>query len=218
MALSFPRRLCNDMECMTPADPQHRGTFIVLEGPDGSGTTLHAKLLAEALANDYPNILQTAEPTGGPVGTAIRGFLRDDHIPSDTLQLLFTADRAWHVAEEVLPALEEGKLVISDRYSLSTLAYGEATDVDTDWLEEMNKKFVHPDRIVLLLAPLDVCMQRISERGAQDTMERRALQEAVHAAYRRLASGRPDITIIESNRPIADVAADVLAAVRPVLR
>jgi dTMP kinase len=217
MALSFLERLCHAIQCMTPADPQRRGRFIVLEGPDGCGTTMHASLLADALTKDR-TVFRTAEPTPGPIGKAIRGFLKEAQIPSDTLQLLFTADRAWHVAQEVLPALEEGTCVISDRYSLSTLAYGEATGVDVDWLEDMNKKFVRPDCTILLLAPVDVCMERIAARGAHDLMERRALQEAVHAAYRRLASGRPDITIIESNRPIADVAADVLAAVRPVLR
>ncbi len=115
--------------------------LIILEGPDGSGTTTHSALLAETLRKEGRDVLLTCEPTDGPIGRFIRGELSKEKIDSPAaLQLLFTADRAWHVDTVIRPALEAGKTVITDRFSLSTIVYGEALGIDKEWLESMNKK------------------------------------------------------------------------------
>lgn len=194
------------------------GTFVVLEGPDGSGTTTHAKLLAQTLAGEHANVLYTAEPTDGPVGSAIRGFLRSGTLPHDALQLLFTADRAWHVHQEIEPTIAAGGIVISDRYALSTLAYGEALGLDPAWLLEMNKKFIQPDCTILTLPPLSVCMERIGERGIHDVMEVRDLQERIHASYTRMAAQDPSIVMIDTSVPADEAALSILNAVRKHLQ
>ncbi len=94
-------------------------SFIVLEGPDGGGTTTHSARLAQHLRAAGTDVLLTAEPSDGSIGTHISSIL-DEHrpMPADALQLLFCADRAQHLAQVIEPALREGKTVICDRYAL----------------------------------------------------------------------------------------------------
>ncbi|TSC78610.1 MAG: dTMP kinase [Candidatus Peregrinibacteria bacterium Gr01-1014_25] len=200
------------------SDPATTGRFLVLDGPDGSGTTTHARLLHEALTREGRDCLLTAEPTDGPVGSGIRTMLREGAAlsPAD-LQKLFVDDRAWHVREVVEPAIARGAVVVCDRYVPSTIAYGEALGLDRAWLEELNKNFVHPSALILLLPPLDVCMERLRRRPAQDAMEDRALQERVHAAYHRYAAAHPDVIVIENTGTKDETAATILAAVRRAL-
>lgn len=165
-----------------------RGRFIVLEGPDGSGTTTHTALLAKNLQEKGVDVFLTKEPTDGPIGLFIRQQLSLGTMPSDALQMLFSADRAWHLASEVLPALEMGKTVISDRYMLSTLLYGEALGLDRDWLEIMNKKFIKPDYVILALPSFEVCMQRLNKRSTKDMLESQDdLQRRVYDGYASFA-------------------------------
>ena len=161
-----------------------RGRFIVLEGPDGSGTTTHAALLAKNLQKNGIDTLLTAEPTNGPIGVFIRQELQKGALPPSALQLLFTADRAWHVDTVLQQALEAGKTVISDRYSLSTLIYGSALGLFRDWLENMNKYFIQPDVQIILLPSFETCFQRMSNRGAKDILESQdSLQRSVYDGY-----------------------------------
>ncbi len=177
-----------------------RGSFIVIEGPDGAGTTLHARLLAERLRAGGREVLVTAEPTDGPVGALIRSCLKGSaHLPSSALQLLFTADRAWHIDHVILPALESGTIVISDRYAASTIAYGVALGLEEGWLKNLNKNFLQPDVQVFTLPPLSVCMERLSRRENTDILEERNLQEKIHGAYRTLASDDPSIAVIDTS-------------------
>lgn len=161
-----------------------RGRFIVLEGPDGSGTTTHAALLAHRLSEAGEDVLLTQEPTEGPIGAFIRAQLQIGSIPMDALQMLFSADRAWHVAETILPALESGKTVVSDRYILSTIVYGQALGLQVDWLENMNNKFIQPDTQIIALPPFEVCMQRVNGRETKDMLESQdSLQKRVYDGY-----------------------------------
>jgi dTMP kinase len=193
------------------------GRFIVLEGPDGSGTTHHSKRLAETLRTEGLDVLLTAEPSAGPVGARIREFLREGSLSADALQLLFCADRADHVRREIMPALEAGKIVISDRYALSTVAYGEALGLDPEWLLVLNNKFIQPHLHLLLLPPLSVALERVSRRKETDSMERQELQERVHAAYARLADGDPAINVIDTDGEKDVAAGRILELVRAAL-
>lgn len=164
-----------------------RGFFIVLEGPDGAGTTFHSAALAERLRREGFRVLCTAEPTASPIGTEIRRCISGHSPPPpQTLQLLFAADRALHVAETIAPALADGMTVICDRYIPSTLAYGEAAGADSAWLRDLNKYFVQPDVTLYLLPPLSVCLQRLAARSARDALESALFQERVYDAYRKL--------------------------------
>ncbi len=160
-----------------------RGTFIVLEGPDGSGTTTHAALLAKNLQAKGEKVLLTQEPTTGAIGSFIRQQLSKGVIPPAALQLLFTADRAWHVSDIILPALEDGQTVISDRYSLSTMIYGATLGLSKDWLETMNKYFIQPDVQIIALPSFDTCFRRVNGRATKDMLETDSLQRAVYDGY-----------------------------------
>lgn len=190
--------------------------FIVLDGPDGSGTTTHAALLAEALRARGERVVLTAEPTPGPIGQWIRSQLRDGlSLPPSAIQLMFCADRAQHVEDVIRPALGRGETVISDRYSASTVAYGAALGLDADWLRSVNTFFIQPSHHLFLLPPLDVCMQRMQKRGETDAFEKRDLQELVHAAYRQIAASDAGIHIVDSSGE-KDLVSQAIAALIPV--
>jgi len=160
------------------------GLFIVLEGPDGSGTTLQSKMLAERLITEGHDVLLTAEPTEGGIGKTVRSLLNGEEMPqADAIQLLFCADRAEHVQKEILPALAKGTIVISDRYALSTIIYGEAQGVDKEWLEDINKHFPKPDLTIITLPSFDVCQERIGRRDTTDHFEKREFQQHVYNSY-----------------------------------
>lgn len=188
-----------------------RGGFIVIEGPDGSGTTSHSKLLVERLQAMGTDALWTAEPSGGPIGKDIRTHLKEGSLPFDALQLMFCADRAWHLEKEVIPALESGKTVICDRYIPSTVIYGGALGLDEDWLLEVNKKFIQPDAMLFLLPPLSVCMERVGGRAAQEILEEDSLQKKVYEGYERFAKSDPAIRIVDTSGEKEAVSAEILS-------
>jgi len=111
--------------------------FITLEGPDGSGKTTQARLLAEWLREQGYEVILTREPGGTDIGDQIRAVLHDANntaMDARTEILLYSASRAQHVAQRIRPALAAGKIVISDRYADSTLAYqghGRMLDLET---------------------------------------------------------------------------------------
>ncbi|MEQ1849044.1 MAG: dTMP kinase [Candidatus Peribacteraceae bacterium] len=190
------------------------GRFIVLEGPDGSGTTTHAKLLGERLRKEGHDVLLTAEPTDSSIGKFIREQLKGKTIPSPAaLQLLFCADRALHIQEVIKPALAAGKTVISDRYVISTLVYGEALGLDPDWLLQVNTPFVEPDVMVLALPPLSVCLERIGLRKQLDVFENSAFQKKVYDLYERMTDD-PQIKVVDTSGRLEEAAERVWEAVK----
>lgn len=192
-----------------------RGKFIVLEGPDGAGTTKHVKLLGDRLAHEKLPVLCTFEPTDGPIGSAIRSDLHagKSFSPFD-LQKRFCADRAWHVSELIEPALLKGTTVISDRYFHSTIAYGLALGLTRPQLDEMNKKFIRPDCTLFLLPPFAVLQDRMKRRDHTDALERTELQRKVYDAYTLLAEEDPAIHIIDTSDSLEEVAEKIYAIVR----
>jgi len=139
------------------------GLFIAFEGLDGAGSTTQASMLEQYLKQKN-KVLLTKEPTqniiGGIIRTALRGEL---HFSAQTLQLLFAADRADHLEKEILPALNKGFIVISDRYMFSSLAYGASAGLDREWLLKLNEKFRMPDVTIFLDVKPETCIKRISK-------------------------------------------------------
>lgn len=179
--------------------------LIVLEGPDGAGTTKHSKLLAERLKQEGHDVVLTAEPTDGPIGTQIRTMLKGDRLPDPkAVQLLFCADRADHVTRVMEPALAAGKTVITDRYTLSTIVYGAAQGLDASWLLAINDAFPRPDQTFLLLPPYKVCAKRVSRRATKDQFEVDAFQRKVYGLYEQAC--QPDVLRIDSSGKMEEVA------------
>lgn len=193
-----------------------KGVFIVLEGPDGSGTTSQSKLLAERLQQEGHDVLLTAEPTTGPIGVFIRNQLSTsgNSVTAGALQLLFTADRAWHVDTVIEPALKEGKIVIAERYGISTVIYGEATGIDGKWLEAANDKFLKPDLLIVTLPQFDIAIERINKRKEKDIMEEKVeLQRRIHDLYRAYAANHPECPLVDTSGTLEESAEHIYRVV-----
>lgn len=174
--------------------------FIVLEGPDGSGTTYHSNRLTEALRSKGYDVLHTFEPSEGAIGHFICDKLSERCVlPGEALQLLFCADRAQHLASVISPALEQEVTVVCDRYSPSTIVYGAAQGIDRGWLISMNEHFRRPDVTIVLLPPFEVCMERIRSRKENDFFEEESFQRKVYDEYKRYVQEHPDVHVIDSD-------------------
>jgi dTMP kinase len=125
--------------------------FIVLEGIDGCGKSTQARLLYEWLMEQGKDVLLTAEPTCNRIGTFIREILSgSEKVDPKTLALLFTADRCEHLKNEIVPALSEGRIVVSERYYHSTIAYQSAQGVNREWLFDINHFVLEPTLTIFL--------------------------------------------------------------------
>ena len=193
-----------------------RGLFVTFEGIDRSGKTTQARLLCEALGDAAVGV---REPGGTDAGERVRAILKDPSVPlsPETEALLFAAARAELVAERILPALAEGRIVVSDRFLDSSLAYqGGARGLGIEDVGRVNRfatRALRPDLTFLLeISPAEAAARagehdRFEEEGA-------TLQEAVLAAYERLIELDPERwRRIDAARPADAVHADVLAAV-----
>ena len=173
------------------------GKFIVIEGLDGSGQTTQIKLLTEFLKENGIEVIATKEPTKeSPVAEIIKKCLdKKRNVSPRELQELFANDREWHLEEVIVPALKEGKTVISDRYAFSSFAFG-CLDMDIDYLIEINDDFFLPDLTIFLDVRAEICLERIKKRGeAQTLFEERKKLEKVRQNFKKLKNVFPIIKI-----------------------
>ncbi len=139
----------------------HKGVLVVIEGIDGAGTTTQAKELANKLLETGYYVHSTCQPSTGPVGALLREMLCGKYSPvaPSTLSLLFAADRTDHISREVLPKLEQGHVVISDRWYHSSFAY-QGTDSDRHWIQTLNQEAIVPDITLFLRVDPKVAQTR----------------------------------------------------------
>ncbi len=166
-----------------------KGSFIVIEGADGSGKSTHAKLLADHLREEGHRAVLTQEPTHGFIGQAIRMVLAGKiRVSPETLTLLFTADRAEHVDKVIRPALEKGKVVISDRYYYSTVAYQSVQGIGDQWISQMNSFVPEPNLVIVLEVASEKALARMSHRE-KEVFEVLNFQKKVQQKLLSLAYG-----------------------------
>ncbi len=202
------------------------GFFIVIEGLDGAGLSTQSALLAAYLRSTGNDVLLTKEPTASPIGK-LTAFALGDIIKAAlnrkiefspfTLQLLFAADRAEHLKREIEPALAANNIVISDRYILSSLAFG-SVDNDLDFLQALNARFRRPDLIVIIDTPPEVCLERIEQnRENIELFEEEQRLERVRARYLELQAYFPHTVIVSGDRPKETVANEIRTVVEQML-
>ena len=181
-----------------------KGVFICIEGLDGCGKTTQAKLLAKKLRKSH-NAVYTAEPSRGKIGTFIRKccLYGEKRLSTVVETLLFAADRVEHVENEVLPALHEGRLVISDRYVYSSLAYQGIAGLSTEWIEQINKHALKPDLAVFIDVDPKTVMRRLKpQRSVMEIIE---TQQKVRDVYLKFVV-KGKLVRLEGNRTKGEVA------------
>lgn len=165
------------------------GYFIDIEGLDGSGTSTQVRLVARELKKQGFAPFLTKEPSQGPVGKLIRQALEKKTVlPAASLQLLFAADRGDHLDRKIIPRLEKGEMVITDRYLWSSIAFG-SIDLSRTWLLDLNKNFFLPDLTVFIEVSPDVCLERIAkERVGVELFEEEEKLSRAWSTYHSLAT------------------------------
>jgi dTMP kinase len=195
------------------------GKLITLEGIDGTGKSS----IAKKLEMTFPEAVFTVEPTHSWIGKAVRKSIDSDTDPLAEL-FLFVADHAEHTAKVIRPALAEGKVVISDRYSDSRYAYQGATlserfDDALCWIQEIHKGWsVVPDLTILFTIEPDIAVSRCGVRGERTKFEKIEFLKTVQGNFLKLAENEPErFAIIDASAGIEEVEKKVISVVRDFL-
>lgn len=195
----------------------YSGSFITLEGPEGAGKTTQLKPLSKQLdILGIPHIV-TRDPGGTPLGRQIRRILLNPENPVNPMAelLLYQADRAQHVSEIILPALQEGQLVLCDRYTDSTMAYqGSGRGIDFKLIEELNQIAtggLKPEMTILFDLESSEGLARLHP-GGHDRLEREALEFhlKVRDGYHQLVKKEPERwRVIDASKPMTTVQTEL---------
>jgi dTMP kinase len=208
-----------------------RGRFITFEGPEGSGKSTQLRLLGERLRSAGRDVLETQEPGGTPIGVQIRHVRLDaknrELCPTAELLLMF-ASRAQNVDQAILPALSAGRIVLSDRFTDSTLVYqGVGRGLGADLVYELDRiacRGLIPDLTLLIDIDAETGLDRARRRSLRtDDPETRmedqdvGFHRRVREAYRQLAVDEPGrVRLIDGSESREAVAEQAWRAVAPL--
>jgi len=204
------------------------GVFITFEGGDGAGKTTQIDKLRSWLERQGHTVVVTREPGGTDIGVELRNIVLHHRgfLAPRAEALLYAADRAHHIHTVVRPALERGEVVVQDRYFDSSVAYqGAGRVLSEDEVRDLSlwaTESLIPQLTVVLDIPSDIARQRRdSDNRVFDRLEAEAddFHERVRQAYHRLADAEPDrFLMIDGQRPIDDIHAEVVSRVSALLR
>jgi len=199
--------------------------FITFEGPEGSGKSTVLKAVEEALKKDNIDVLSTREPGGIRISEQIRNVILDVHnteMDARTEALLYAAARRQHIVEKINPALENGQVVLCDRFIDSSLAYqGYGRQLGKDNIMNVNAFAIEnrmPDLTIFIDIPPRVGLDRVFDN--QRNVDRLDLEsmdfhERVYLGYKQLLKEYPQrIMVVNGNRPIQEVVDDALRIIR----
>lgn len=189
-----------------------RGIFICIEGIDASGKSTQARWLVRNLRRRGFDSVYTTEPSRGEVGNLIRRYVlqRKRRVPAVVEALLFAVDRVDHIESKIEPALESGRIVVSDRYVYSSLAYQGAAGLDIDWIRQINTMALPPDLAIYIDVPPEVVVKRMRRRrSVMETLENQCMVRRVYMELVR--EGR--LVLVDGNKPASEVTQSILAIV-----
>jgi dTMP kinase len=217
---------------MSTTSGPKRGPFITFEGPEGSGKSTQLRMLAKKLRAAGHDVLETAEPGGTAIGLQIRRVLLDaknqELSPTAELLLMFAA-RAQNVDQWILPALSDGKIVLCDRFTDSTLVYqGAGRGLGTEVVYDVDRiacRGLIPDLTILIDIDVETGLARAKRRNERANDSETRIDEhsiefhrEIRNAYHRLAEEEPQrIRMIDGSRAENEVLEDVWAQVRAFL-
>lgn len=206
-----------------------KGFFIAIEGIDGCGSTTHTKLLGSLLESKKKQVYLTREPSLSTIGKVLREYLKKKDIPIPTDALLFAADRVEHYYNEILPKLESGYIVISDRYIESSIAYQAAQSIfdnksfdelsnapnknkfemSIEWIENINKFSPKPDLTIILdIEPEKSLKRKYPSEDNVDKFENYSFLKIVREVYLKRAEDL-NYSVISSDAPLPEVLKNI---------
>ncbi|MEM3703815.1 MAG: dTMP kinase [Candidatus Bathyarchaeia archaeon] len=196
---------------------EKKGFFVCIEGLDGCGKTTQAKILVKRLRKMGYDAVYTAEPTRGKVGKFIKRYCLHGgrRVSSVVEALLFAADRYEHVESEIFPALRNGKIVVSDRYIYSSLAYQGAAGLNLDWIRQINEHALAPNLAILIDVEPNTVIKRLKPR--RSVMENLETQHKVREVYLRFVENG-ELVKVDGNKPKKEVANEILSIILNFLK
>lgn len=205
----------------------HKGLFITVEGIEGAGKSTAIEAVMRILAENGTNPVLTREPGGTPLAEDIRQLLlanRTEKVSEKSELLLMYASRAQLIQEVILPTLNSGLHVVSDRFNDATFAYqGGGRKISLDAIRDIDHfvmQGLKPDLTLLLDLPVEIGLQRAGARGDKDRIEQEKMQffEDVRSMYLKRASQEPDrFVTIDATQPKNQVKLAVLEAIENLL-
>ena len=197
----------------------NKGLFITIEGPDGAGKSTQIPFIKRFLEKKGYEVLLTREPGGTVIGEKIRGLILDKNhqeMSDITEALLYAASRAQHVAELIIPALNEGKVVLCDRFVDSSMVYqGKGRGIGLESIRNINDfatDGLRPNLTILLDIDPEVGLKRIKATKEVDRLEQEKLDfhRKVYEGYMELINMYPErIKVISGNQSIEDISKDI---------
>jgi len=192
------------------------GKFITLEGIDGAGKSTHLAFIAERLRAMGQQVVVTREPGGTPLGEMLRDLVLSQKMNVETETLIMFASRREHIDKVIVPALEKGIWVLSDRFTDATFAYqGGGRGIAPERLQALEnwvQSGLQPDLTLLFDVPLEISRERLSHNMSLDRFEQEKQDffARVRQAYLdRAAQHRQRIHVINSSRSIAEIQAEL---------
>lgn len=205
-----------------------RGFFISFEGGEGAGKSAQVEILSRRLKEEGYDVEATREPGGTRVGTQIRAITHDPKnvdLRGITEAFLMAGDRAQHVREVIAPALDDGKVVVTDRYVDSSIAYqGYGRKLGAEFIAKLNDFAIDgimPDVTCLLVVDPEIgaSRRRNSTKTDRLDLQQKTFYQAVEAGYQALAKDNPKrFIIIDANTSIETVAQHIWKQIEPLLK
>lgn len=191
-----------------------KGYFIVIEGPDGVGKGTQAELLRQYFINAGRKAFVTDERkyisfVSSKIADALSGKIKID--PYE-LNKLFAEHRGEYLDKYIRPTLNDGGIVVADRYFYSSFAYG-SLDCDLESIIDLNKDFPEPDLTILLLASSEVCINRLKKSKGDnlELYEKKEKLEKIIDNYRKLLDRYPDIKLVDGERSANEVHQEIIS-------
>ncbi|MCX8182237.1 MAG: dTMP kinase [Candidatus Methanomethyliaceae archaeon] len=189
----------------------NKGFFIAIDGIDGAGSSTQTKLLVDRLKEvGYDSVLTKEPNPKGKIEAVIRSFLKEPTIVPELDALLFAADRIHHIACFIRPWLDEGKVVVTDRYLESSIAYQTSQGLDEEWVLTINKGAISPHLTIIL--DIDPEISLVRKGALHDRFENVEFLKKVRSKFLERAR-KMCYNVVDASKPIEEVHKEIFSLV-----